>query len=94
MRLDVKEIKEHKDGAYGKYWNTSRRRACITISRKANTTVNWYALTLIHELLHFWVAMITIKGAKVDRRKEHRFIQKLEVQVIKALDAMKTKGGW
>lgn len=94
MRLDIREILYHRDGSYGKYWPMSRRRACITLSRKENTTVNWYALTLIHELLHFWVAMIKTKGAKIDRRKEHKFINHLEKDVIKALRLMKTKGGW
>jgi hypothetical protein len=94
MRLEIKEIAQHRDGAYGKFWIVSKRRACITISRKANTTVNWYSLTLLHELLHLYCAMIKMKGAKIDRRKEHKFIEKIENFIVKSVITMKAKGGW
>lgn len=47
--------------------------------------ITQFSLTLIHELLHVWLEVIKLNGAKIDLRKSHKFIFLMESNIIKAL---------
>jgi hypothetical protein len=80
MRIDIKLSKRTRlrnRECYGVTRFISDNRAIIYISESANKDIGTYALTLIHELLHVWLAMLKAVGSKIDLRKDHTFITRI-----------------
>jgi len=55
----------------------------INISTKKNKNQAEFYVTLLHELLHVWVAVMKANRAKV--KHEHKFIYRCEDAIIKEL---------
>lgn len=94
MVVEIKEIIDYRGkwkGAFGRIQSVSPGRALITVSMAQNDTVAKYAETLLHEILHLWCNIIKRKGAQIDRRREHRFIEAVEDMVLVKLEKMKLK---
>lgn len=87
MRLDIKWVKRARLNNRECYGVTrffkDDRRAIIYISRAANKNVAQYAMTLLHELLHVWIALLRRAGSKVDSRRDHTFIYAVEKVIVK-----------
>lgn len=82
MRIDIKEVKKCRNGAYGNFLLRGRQSALITVSLKENRVVAEYAATLLHELLHLWITLLRLKGFRTTNIKEHRFIYAVEKAII------------
>lgn len=82
MRLEIKGVRYCRQGEYGYFKILGSQRACIAISLKENTTLNQYAETLLHELLHFYIALLKVEGFNVGSRNEHKWIEACELMVI------------
>lgn len=82
MQLEIKLVRECREGDCGYFKILSASRAYIAISAKRNKTLNEYAATLLHELLHFYTALLAAEGFKVSDRKEHKWIERCEVAII------------
>lgn len=82
MRLEIKEVRSCRQGAYGYFKILGSRRARIAISIEKNRTLNQYAETLLHELLHFYTAILKAEGFHVGPRKEHKWIESCELTII------------
>lgn len=54
----------------------------ILISRDRNTTLNEFAATFLHELLHLWVTVLQNHGVKKGIRREHWFINDVVPKVL------------
>jgi hypothetical protein len=50
----------------------------IEISEKKNPTIDLFAITLLHEMLHVWLEILKRNGATIDLRKDHKFIAAVE----------------
>jgi hypothetical protein len=85
MLLEIKRVKECRDGSFGYFKILGRQRACIAISEKKNPTLDLYAETLLHELLHCYTALLQAEGFKVTDGKEHKWIEDCETQVIELM---------
>lgn len=83
MRLEIKEVKKCRNGAFGNFLLKGRQSAIITISLKKNDTVAEYSATIFHELMHFWITILRSKGFRCSNIKEHRFIYAAEDFVLK-----------
>ena len=78
-------------GSYGETGFPSPNKAIITISRALNKSLASYASTLLHELLHVWIHVLSLKGFKIDDEREHDFIYAAERAVL--IEFKKTKKG-
>lgn len=85
MILEIKRVRECREGEYGYFTIRSARRAYIAISDKRNRTVNQYAETLLHELLHFYTALLMAEGFKVSDRREHQWIRDCEDRIVRLM---------
>lgn len=83
MRIEIREVRNCKNGAFGNFLLRSYKSALITISLKLNDSVAEYGATLLHELLHLWLALLRLKGFRVANKKEHNFIYDVEKHVLK-----------
>jgi Txe/YoeB family toxin of Txe-Axe toxin-antitoxin module len=61
----------------------SKSIAQIVISRKKNPNPIEFFLTLIHEMLHVWIAIMKYNGIRIPH--EHRFIYSIEDDIIKEI---------
>jgi hypothetical protein len=94
MRIDIKLSKRTRlrnRECYGVTRFISDNRAIIYISESANKDIGTYALTLIHELLHVWLAMLKAVGSKIDLRKDHTFINSVEKAIIRLSKRLKRR---
>jgi hypothetical protein len=57
----------------------------IQISKKRNKTIDVFADTLLHELLHLWVTILQTHGLKEDMKIEHKFIADVLPMILKKL---------
>jgi hypothetical protein len=87
--IEIKNVKYIRGKYYGIARFNSAKRITIQIAQNLNPTVAAYSSTLLHELLHVWVAIVKMSGGTIDRRKEHRFIYKVEDKITKLLKIMK-----
>lgn len=78
MLVEIKDVKQCRNKAYGNFLLRGRESALITISLKKNQTVAEYGSTILHELLHLWVTILRKKTFKCRDSKEHRFIYAVE----------------
>lgn len=86
MMLEIKTVKKCKpDDAYGTFAITGPERAIITISTTRNRTISDYAATLLHELLHCYIALLKSNGFKVGAKKEHVWIEACEEVITKLM---------
>lgn len=82
MILEIKKVKKCLNGAYGNFLLRGRDYALITVSLKLNQLLAEYGVTLLHELLHFWMTMMRREGFKMNDRREHQFIYAVEKKII------------
>ena len=85
MLVNIKEVKQCKNKAFGNFLLKGHNSAIITISLKLNQKVNEYGATLLHELLHLWITQLRKKGCKLTNKKEHKFIYEVEDALIKIM---------
>jgi len=86
MRIDIKlsnRVRKRNRECFGLTRILSGHRAIIYISKRANTEPGQYALTLIHEFLHVWIAMLQAAGSSIDLRRDHTFIYAVERSICK-----------
>jgi hypothetical protein len=62
------------------------------MSLDLNKDLAEYGSTLLHELLHVWLAILQANGAVINKRKEHPFIYAVEKNIT-GLVKMLSKGG-
>lgn len=82
MLVNLKEVKQCRNGAYGNFLLRGSSSALITISMKLNDTVAEYSATMLHELLHLWITLLRLKGYRTNNVREHRFIYAVEKVVL------------
>lgn len=63
----------------------------IEISEKENPTIDLFAVTMLHELLHVWLEILKRNGAEIDLSKDHKFITAVELAVINLSKLLKEK---
>ena len=61
----------------------------IEISEKKNPTVDLFAITLLHEMLHVWLEILKRNGASIDLRKDHKFITAVENSICELSKLLK-----
>lgn len=84
MRIELKEVKKCRNGAYGNFLLRGHSSALITVSQKLNDTVAEYAATVLHELLHLWITILRLKGFRTTNVTEHKFINAAEQIILVA----------
>lgn len=85
MKLEIKNVKECRNGASGNFLCRGYESSLITISLKHNDTLAKWGSTFLHELLHFWTTLMRRNGMKVTNSREHRFIYAAERAVLKVM---------
>ena len=91
MIIEIKNVRECKNKAFGNFFVKSKGKMLITISQKKNDNVAEYASTILHEMLHAWVTVLRLQGFKVTGVKEHRFIYAVERRVLELLHLIKRR---
>lgn len=85
MKLVIKTVRSYRNGDSGRFYPSG----LITIARDKNGNLAEFGVTLLHELLHFWIQVLRVKGAEISEANEHRFIDKLEWYLYRNLNALK-----
>lgn len=83
MRIDLKIVKRCYKDYYGTFETLGKKRALIEISKKKACTPHDFMLTVVHELLHLWISILGAQGIKIDSRKEHKVIYKIEKYLVR-----------
>ena len=92
MILEIKKVKQCRNGAMGNFTILGDEKALITISLKKNKLMNDYAATLLHEMLHCYTTLLRAEGFKATNKIEHEWIEACESAVIKeALKVLKRR---
>jgi len=78
MKVEIKLVDKCQNGAYGNFICRGRQSYLITISKKFNSSLAEYWLTLLHELLHLFFTMVRRQGFIVSNRNEHKIIEQIE----------------
>ena len=81
--VNIKEVKDCRNKAFGNFILRGHKSAIITISLKRNDTMAEYAATIFHELMHLWVTILRLKGFRTTNIKEHRFIYAAEAYILR-----------
>lgn len=74
MIVKLKLVKKCPNGHKGEFIVLGNNQCEIQIARNRNPSIEEFATTLIHELLHLWVTILQTHGLKEGIRREHRFI--------------------
>lgn len=82
MIVEIKEVKQCRNKAFGNFILRGSGKAQITIALDKNDTVAEYCATVFHELMHLWVTIMRSKGFRCTDIKEHRFIYAAEDYVL------------
>ena len=91
MRIDLRMVKRLKGNIAGRTLIPSKNRAVIEISKERSTDLALFGEILFHELLHVWTNMMHTNGARIDMRKEHRFIYAMHKPLTQKLQLMRRK---
>lgn len=83
MRIDLNMVKRCYKDYFGTFETIGKKRALIEISKKRASSPHDFTLTVLHELLHLWIAILGGTGIKVYSRKEHKVIYQVEQYVIR-----------
>lgn len=86
MRLQIKMVQRCENDHRGEFIVKSSNQCEIQISKNRNQTIDDFAETLLHELLHLWVTILQTHGLKDSIRREHGFINSIVPKVIKELN--------
>ncbi len=86
MRLQIKMVQRCENDHRGEFIVKSNNQCEIQISKKRNQTIDDFAETLLHELLHLWVTILQTHGLKDSIRREHGFINSIVPKAIKELN--------
>ncbi len=92
MNIAIRNVKEIKD-SYGETMFPTRNKVVIRISRALNRLTATYAATLLHELLHVWVHVLSLRGFEMDDAVEHKFIYAAEKAVVVEFKKIAKKKG-
>lgn len=85
MFLEIKKVRECREGEFGYFEIKSAERCYIAISDKKNRTLNQYAETLLHELLHFYTALLKVEGFSATDKREHEWIEECETKIVRLM---------
>lgn len=88
MILEIKKVRECKNGAYGNFIILGHQKARITISMKKNSRLSDYISTLLHEMLHAYATLLRAEGMRVDNKREHRWIEACENSILTLMQKM------
>ena len=91
MWIELRMVRQFKDGSLGRTRVYNSQRAVIEISEKRNTNLWTFGVTLFHELLHIWTNIMKTNGAHIDMRKEHKFIYAMHQPLAKHIPKMKRR---
>lgn len=89
MIIEIKNVKDCKNKAWGNFIIKGKEKMLITVSIKRNRFLADYASTVLHELLHAWVTILRVQGVKVTNLKEHRFIYAVERKILAELKLLR-----
>lgn len=78
MNVEIRLVKRCRNRAYGNFSIRGRESALITIALDKNKTMAEYGATVLHELLHLWIAILQRRNFKCGDSREHRFIYAVE----------------
>lgn len=92
FEITIKNKKKLKDDDYGVTNYVSNKKFVIEVSLSRNPDLAEYGSTLLHELLHAWLGILKLNGAKFNSRNEHKFIYKVEKNITDLLKMLKRKG--
>lgn len=85
MKLEIKNVKKCRNGAWGNFFVRGRESALITVSLARNNTLAEWGSTLLHEMLHLWTTLMRKNGFRVTNRREHRFINEVESEILRLM---------
>jgi len=91
MIIEIKNVKECRNKAFGNFIIKGNEKVLITVSLKRNKFVSEYCSTLLHEMLHAWVTILRAQGLRVTNIKEHRFIYAVERKILNELKYLKRR---
>lgn len=84
MKVIIREVKKIDDDTLGRFERLTKYTSRITIGMDGNRTLAQYGETVLHELLHLWIAILEAKGFKISEKREHKFIESVERMVTRA----------
>jgi hypothetical protein len=86
IRIDIRHVDECEEGEYGTFEIVGNKKMLITVSLKRCNNQRNYLLTILHELLHAWIALLQVnKIIKISDRREHRLIEDFELYALRKL---------
>lgn len=91
MIIEIKNVKDCRNKAWGNFAIKGSEKMLITISIKRNKYIADYASTVLHELLHAWVTILRAQGVRVTNLREHRFIYAVERKILNELKLLRRK---
>lgn len=91
MIIVIKNVNKIKGRCYGVTKYVSKQKAVIELSLELNKDLAEYSSTLLHELLHVWIAILQANDAKLNKKKEHTFIYKAEREIAKLMTVLRRK---
>lgn len=91
MIIEIKNVKECRNKAFGNFVIKGHEKVLITVSLKKNVTVAEYCSTLLHEMLHAWVTILRAQGVRTSNMREHRFIYAVERKILNELRYLKRR---
>ena len=77
------------DCGYCTVRNRRKNKYSIGISASAHRTVADFGSTLLHELLHLWVYVLSKYGYRVKLKYEHKFIYAVETVIVEFMHILK-----
>jgi hypothetical protein len=82
----LRHVDKCEEGEYGTFEVIGNKKMLITISLERCNNKKDYLLTVLHELLHSWIALLQVnKILKISDRKEHKVIEAFERYAIRQL---------
>lgn len=89
MIIEIKNVKDCKNKAFGNFIIKGKEKMLITVSIKRNKFLADYASTVLHELLHAWTTILRVQGVKITNLREHRFIYAVERKILAELKLLR-----
>lgn len=89
MVIVMKNKKRIRGKCFGITKYVNRNKVLIEISEEMNKEPAEYYSTILHELLHVWVSIMKTNGVKATKEKEHKFIYKVESQIVETMRLLK-----
>jgi hypothetical protein len=89
MMIIIKDKQRINGDCYGVTRYIGPKKIVVEMSLELNKDLAEYGSTLLHELLHVWLVILKANGAVVNKRKEHKFIYKVEKKITSLVKMLK-----